>query len=299
MTKFLDQTGLKKLWDKIKTADGVNAAAIENASREIASNSASIQTNTLNISSNTDKISGILNGDKPLVTPTIASASWQIYKNDGTTPVGSPNTSINVSVELGYKVKFTGTWKWASATGRKNPNATSGSWGTTLPANGVASSSYTSGLLVATTSISQNITAPQAGLVYKDGKIHGADAGAVDTTSCSARVTFGNKIFYGVAQAGTPTDAMISGLAGNDITTTRVKQVNASATSASQMYVYAYPKSWGELKAISKDGVDAVLTAFTKTEVSHNNGSGAAAVPYYVYYTGAGALNANCTLKFE
>jgi len=65
------------------------------------------------------------------------------------------------------------------------------------------------------------------------------------------------------------------------------------------MYVFAYPKSWGNLKAISKDGVDAVLTAFNKTEVNYDNNSGAAAVAYNVYYTGAGALNANCTLKFE
>ena len=270
MTKFLDETGLKVLWKRIK-ADHT---------------------------SNSDKINGILEGDKPLVSPAIASASWQIYKNDGTTAVGSPSTSTNISVENGFKVKFTGTWKWTSTTGRKNPTATSGNWGTVLPASGVASATYTSSLLSSTTIIQQNITAPQAGLVYKDGKIHQADASAVDTTSCSARVTFGNKIFYGVATAGTPTDAMISALT-SEITTSRVKQVSAGATSSAQMYVYAYPASWGDLKAISKDGVDAVLTAFSKTTVNHNNGSGAAAVAYNVYYTGNGALNSNCTLKFE
>ena len=286
MSKFLDEHGLEVLWDKIKKADALKAdkTALDTTN------------NTLNTTNNTVK--GILDGDKPLVNPVIASASWQVYKNDGTTPVGSPNTSVNISVENGYKVKFTGTWKWAQTSGRKNPTATSGNWGTTLPANNTASNAYTSGLLTATTNITQNITAPQAGLVYKDGKIHQADASALDTTSCTARVTFGNKIFYGVATAGTPTDAMISGLTG-EITTSKTKQVNANATSATQMYVYAYPASWGDLRAISKDGVDAVLTAFTKTTVNHNNGSGAAAVPYNVYYTGNGALNANCTLKFE
>lgn len=278
MTKFLDENGVKVLWGKIKTADASNAQ---------------------NISAIGEKVTGILNGDNPLVTPTIASASWQVYKNDGTTVVGYPNTVTNIFVENGFKVKFTGTWKWTAATGKKNPTAASGNWGTALPASGTASASYTSALLSATTNITQSISASQAGLVYKDGKIKAADASAVDTQSCTAKVTFGNKIFYGVAAVGKPTDAMISALTGNDITTSRVKQVSASATTSSQMYVYAYPKSWGDLTAISKDGVDAVLTAFTKTTVSHNNGSGAADVEYNVYYTGAGALNTNCTLKFE
>lgn len=267
MTKFLDEHGVETLWGKIKSRYG-------------------------------NSVDGILTGDKPLVTPVIVSPSWQIYKNDGTTAVGSPITTTNVTVENGYKVKFTGTWKWTETSGRKNPTATSGAWGTTLPANNTASATYTSGLLTATTDITQKITAPQAGLVYENGKIHQASATAVDTTSCTARASFGNKIFYGVAAAGAITDALISGLT-SEITTSKTKQVNASATSATQMYIYAYPASWGNLKAISKDGVDAVLTAFTKTTVNHDNGSGAAAISYNVYYTGNGALNSSCTLKFE
>lgn len=267
MTEFLDRKGVEALWGKIKSRYG-------------------------------NSVDGILTGDKPLVTPVIASAIWQLYKNDGTTPVGQPVKTTNITVENGYKVKFTGTWKWTETSGKKNPTATSGNWGTTLPANNTASSTYTSGLISTTTNITQNITAPQAGLVYENGKIHQASPTAVDTTSCTARASFGNKIFYGVATAGTITDALISGLT-SEITTSKTKQVNASATSASQMYVYAYPTSWGDLKAISKDGVDAVLTAFTKTTVSHDNGSGAAAISYNVYYTGNGALNSSCTLKFE
>ena len=267
MTEFLDRKGVEILWGKIKSRYG-------------------------------NSVDGILTGDKPLVTPVIASATWQLYKNDGTTPVGQPVKTTNITVENGYKVKFTGMWKWTETSGKKNPTATSGNWGTTLPANNTASSTYTSGLISTTTNITQNITAPQAGLVYENGKIHQASTTAVDTTSCTARASFGNKIFYGVATAGTITDALISGLT-SEITTSKTKQVNASATSASQMYVYAYPTTWGDLKAISKDGVDAVLTAFTKTTVSHNNGSGAAAISYNVYYTGNGALNSSCTLKFE
>lgn len=203
MSKFLDEHGLEVLWDKIKKADALKA-----------------DKTALDTTNNT--VNGILDGDKPLVNPVIASASWQVYKNDGTTPVGSPNTSVNISVENGYKVKFTGTWKWTQTSGKKNPTATSGNWGTTLPSSDTASNAYTSGLLTSTTNITQNITAPQAGLVYKNGKIHQADASALDTTSCTAKVTFGNKIFYGVATAGTPTDTMISGLT-SEITTSKTK----------------------------------------------------------------------------
>lgn len=267
MTKFLDEHGVETLWGKIKSRYG-------------------------------NSVDGILTGDKPLVTPVIVSPSWQIYKNDGTTAVGSPITTTNVTVENGYKVKFSGKWMWSEDSSKKVPTKTSGAWGTTLLGPSSTSATYTSSLLTSTTNITQSITAPQAGLVYENGKIHQASATAVDTTSCTARASFGNKIFYGVAAAGAITDALISGLT-SEITTSKTKQVNASATSAAQMYVYAYPASWGDLKAISKDGVDAVLTAFTKTTVNHDNGSGAAAISYNVYYTGNGALNSSCTLKFE
>lgn len=55
----------------------------------------------------------------------------------------------------------------------------------------------------------------------------------------------------------------------------------------------------GDLKAISKDGVESVLTAFNKTTISYTNDSGAAAVTYNVYYTAPDAVNQNCTFKFE
>lgn len=268
-TKFLDQAGLVKLWDKIKTTKADKSV-----------------------------VDGILTGDKPLVTPTWYATNWQVYKNDGTTTVGAVKTSTNVMVETGFKVKFTGAWRWTRDNAKKDPTATSGTWGTTLPTSGTPSSTYTSDMLSANKTFTQSISAPKAGLVYENGKIHQATAGALDTTSCSASVTFGYGIFYGVATAGTPTDALIKGLT-TEIVTGKTKQVTASATTSSQMYVYAYPAAWGDLKAISKDGVDAVLTAFNKTTVSHDNGSGAAAVTYNVYYTGNGALNSSCTLKFE
>lgn len=275
MNKFLDEKGLGILWNKIKSED---------------------KTISDKLSTTDNKVNGILNGDQPLVSPVI-TASWQIYKNDGTTTVGSANTNKNIVVETGYKVKFTGSYKWTATAGYKNPTATSGNFGTTLSASGTAVS-YTSNTLSATTTISQTITAPKAGLVYANGIIKQADSTNKDSKSDSATVTFGYGIFYGVATVGTITDTLISGLT-KEITTGRTKQVNANKTESNQMYVFAYPAAWGDLKAISKDGVDAVLTAFTKTTVNHDNGSGAAAVSYNVYYTGAGALNANCTLKFE
>lgn len=279
MTKFLDEAGLVKLWGKIKDADALKA-----------------DKTALDSTNNT--VNGILTGDKPLVTPTWYATNWQVYKNDGTTTVGTVKTSTNVMVETGFKVKFTGAWRWSQDSAKKNPTATSGTWGTTLPTNGTPSSTYTSDMLSANKTFTQSISAPKAGLVYENGKIHQAAAGAQDTTSCSASVTFGYGIFYGVAAAGTPTDALIKGLT-TEIVTGKTKQVTAGATTSSQMYVYAYPAAWGNLKAISKDGVDAVLTAFNKTTISHDNGSGAAAVTYNVYYTGNGALNSSCTLKFE
>jgi len=47
MTKFLDQAGLVKLWDKIKTTKADKSV-----------------------------VDGILTGDKPLVTPTWYATNW-------------------------------------------------------------------------------------------------------------------------------------------------------------------------------------------------------------------------------
>lgn len=57
MNEFLDKHGLEVLWDKIKKADALKA-----------------DKTALDTTNNTVK--GILDGDKPLVNPVIASASW-------------------------------------------------------------------------------------------------------------------------------------------------------------------------------------------------------------------------------
>lgn len=278
MAKFLDEEGLKVLWKTAKSSfyDSASGKAVRS------------------------DVDGILTGDKPLVTPVIASASWQKYKNDGTTAVGDPITTTNVTIENGYKVKFTGTWKWTADSAKKNPTNTTGTWGTTLPASGTASATYTAPTAVGENiSFSQKVTAPQAGLVYENGKIHKPASGATDATACTATATFGYAIFYGFV-AGPISLANIK-KCGSTISNSVARTVTANRTGAEmlQQYVYAYPASMGDLKAISKDGVESVLTAFNKTTISYTNDSGAAAVTYNVYYTAPDAVNQNCTFKFE
>lgn len=274
MAKFLDEEGLKVLWKTAKSS--FYDAASGKTTRS--------------------DVDGILTGDKPLVTPTIASASWQTYKNDGTTTVGNPLTNTSITLETGYKVKLTATWKWTADSTKKDPTAAKGTWGTTLPASGTASAAYTSTVTGTNLTVTQSITAPQAGLVYENGKIHKASSSAVDTTSCSATCTFAPAIYYGNVTAVNIANvkACTKVLSGS-----KSRTVNAAPDSAKNIFIYAYPASLGDLKAVSKDGVEAVLSAFNKTTVSYTNDSGAAAVTYNVYYTAPGAVNASCTFKFE
>lgn len=277
MAKFLDEEGLKVLWKTAKSSfyDSASGKAVRS------------------------DVDGILTGDKPLVTPVIASASWQKYKNDGTTAVGDPITTTNVTIENGYKVKFTGTWKWTADSAKKNPITTSGTWGTTLPASGTASATYTAPRAVGEyITFKQYVNAPQKGLVYENGKIHKPASGATDSASCTATATFGYAIFYGFV--GSVSLANIK-KCGSTISNSVARTVTANRTRPEklQIYVYAYPASMGDLKAISKDGVESVLTAFNKTTISYTNDSGAAAVTYNVYYTAPDAVNQNCTFKFE
>lgn len=272
MAKFLDEEGLKVLWKTAKSS--FYDAASGKTTRS--------------------DVDGILTGDKPLVTPVIASASWQTYKNDGTTAVGSPITTASTVLETGYKVKLTATWKWTADSTKKNPTAAKGTWGTTLPASGTASAAYTSAITGSNLTATQSITAPQAGLVYENGKIHKASSSAVDTTSCSASCTFAPAIYY-----GNVTDIRYFKSCAKVLSGSKSRTVNAGPDSTKNIFIYAYPASLGDLKAISKDGVEAVLSAFTKTTVSYTNDSGADAVTYNVYYTAPGAVNASCTFKFE
>ena len=73
----------------------------------------------------------IWDGNPELVSPVI-SGTWSLYNNNEELIGQNPSFPL----EFGYKVKYSGTWKWESSSNKKNPERTEGNWGTTLPSSG-------------------------------------------------------------------------------------------------------------------------------------------------------------------
>lgn len=248
-----------------------------------------------------DDVDGILKGDKELVTPVITNPQWSIFKNDGTDTKEIKETS-NITLLKGYKAQFSGSWKWTSDSSKKDPEATSGIWGTTLPESGVASDSFTGTQVSANTTYTQTITAAKKGLMVSGSKV--VPASGTDSKSCSASVSFVDRIFYGIIDSSDPTGAdvtntKIQALKTYKDQTSKAATIDCSALSATQRLVYAYPASYGVLTVIKKDGVDSVISAFSTKTVSIDTGTGAPAISYQVYYSGAGAVSSKSSFSFS
>lgn len=223
----------------------------------------------------------IMQGNPTLVSPVI-TISWTYYKYDGTTsatPEKNDGTASAPKIEVGYKAKYTGTFKWTAASGKKNPTSTSGTFGTTLPASGVASASKTA-TVSASTTLSQKLVAPKQGLIVSNNAVTAPTGN--DEASASVAITFLYKRYIGVTTASSITESVIKGLASSELTSSKSKTITGVTASGTQYYVIAYPTALGALSSIIQDGATPVLSAFTRTTVSVTNAAGYTQ-DYYVY----------------
>ena len=239
---------------------------------------------------NTAKIQSIWEGNPALVTPTI-SGTWTITNQNNTQITTS--TNANITYEKGYKAKFEGTWKWVSASRKKNPSRTDGTWGTTLPTSNTNSTKQTSSNITSTTTFTQNIYAPKLGLMVSGSNV--TPASGEDKTTVSASVTFKDRLYYGVVSSSTPTESDIKTLT-NELVSSRAKTI--SNITADQYYCYAYPQSLGTLTKITQDGATPVLGAFTQKTLTITNAAGLS-VALYVYVSNNPGAFTNNELKFE
>lgn len=228
----------------------------------------------------------IMQGNPAVVTPVI-TISWTYYKNADTsnatavTPEKNVGTAASPQIEIGYRAKYTATWKWTTESGKKNPTATSGTFGTTLPSSGVASASKTT-TVTATTTISQTVTAPKQGLVVSNNAV--VAPSGTDSVSASHKITFLYKRYWGVTTATTITESIIKDLKDSELTSSKSKTITGVTAQKGEYYVIAYPTALGELSGIIQNGATPVLDAFTRTTVSVTNAAGYAQ-NYYVYRT--------------
>lgn len=241
-----------------------------------------------------NKFDGIFAGNLPLVTPSITGA-WSFFDNAGSPATISPTPDANNPViEKGYKAKFTGTYKWTSQEGYKNPTQVQdGSNWSDLPENDVNSQEYESALLSTNTTVKIGIQAAKTGLMVVGSDV--APASGFDTKTAQRVLTFRNRLYYGVVSSDNPGEEEIKSLS-SELVTSKSKTVTGVTLSATEYYVFAYPSEMGDLSGVTQD--DAYPASFTKKLQTITNAAGFS-VPLNVYVsTNPGAFK-NAKLYFR
>ena len=268
------------------------------------------------------RLDSIWEGDKQIAGIQISTGSWQVFKNDGSTTYTlanikhQSNSITNLKVEYGFKVKWSGTWKW-TVNNQKNAEECKGAWGTTLPAVNTNSSTYTSPVLGDNGSGNwsqicyETIYAAKRGLIisgYPDdyaassnGSRHLGSivpASGKDNRSCSVSWATYRLLFYGMC-----TQAEADGLNIDIMKTKTTKDITGKSwtinytSDSSHCFFMAYPAAFGNISTIKKNGVEIITSSFLKVgAVNYTNGAGYTQ-QYNVYRSGVGAAGMSITIS--
>ena len=267
------------------------------------------------------RLDSIWEGDKQIAGIQISTGSWQVFKNDGATYTlanikHQSNSITNLKVEYGFKVKWSGTWKW-TVSNQKNAEECKGAWGTILPAVNTNSSTYTSPVLSGngTGNWSQicyeTIYAAKRGLIisgYPDDYAASSNgtrhlgsivpASGKDNRSCSVSWATYRLLFYGMC-----TQAEADGLNIDVMKTKTTKDITGKSwtinytSDSSHCFFMAYPAEFGNISTIKKNGVEIITSSFLKVgAVNYTNGAGYTQ-QYNVYRSGVGAAGMSITIS--
>lgn len=239
----------------------------------------------------------IMEGDKDLISPSI-TGTFTIYDNDGN--VVKYQTGTSISIERGYHISWNGTWKWTHNDKNKDPESTSGTWGTTLQKSGVQSNILVNDItskidgVGSKTIASQIITAPKKGLMVINHSIVSPAEGN-DSKSASVSWSTYDVYYYGIVTTIPTTSDEIKNLSNkatdNNWSTVTESNKRYKMFSILNVYIdntqkfsFTYPANLGELVKITQDGAAPILDAFEKSTVDIILDSGIS-VRYYVYTT--------------
>ena len=254
----------------VMSQNAVTVALNEKASKDVATTSE----DGLMSSEDKVKFDGIFAGNLSLPNPTI-TGTWSFFNNASSPVTITPTPDANNPViEKGYKAQFVGTYSWTHAEGRKDPTQVqSGSSWEDLPATGVQSEEYDTGVVSANTTVKVGIQAAKTGLMVSNGSV--VPASGMDTATATKSVTFRDRLYYGkVTKApGSVTETDVKALT-NELVSSKGKTITGITCSGTEYYCYAYPSSLGDISTIIQDGAQPVLGAFTKSTLSITNAAG-------------------------
>lgn len=275
MTKYLDKVGLTEYTKLMK-------AHVAKSTLKIGESSGTAYDGAKG-KANADFIASVKFGNLPLVPPTI-KGKWSVTNSTGTAVTSMDSTSNSLSLENGFKAKWTGTFHYPDAGHeQKPPKSVSGNW-SKLPGANVESEAYTTPNAVTTdTTISVTLLAPKTGLMVVGSDVKPARGN--DSMSATATVRFYHRRYFGLASVSNITADVIKGLSKTDLNNSRTAKLEGISATDAQYYVIAYPKAMGELTKIVQNGATPLLNGgFEKSEVTVTNAAGASIV-YLVYRT--------------
>lgn len=242
---------------------------------------------------NAEKIEGILKGDLPLASLSI-TPSWKAYTQTGEA-LTFPSTS-NLSTIYGYKVTFTGKYKWTKDDAHKAPTAVAGGdWAAkALPKSGEFSEEITVEDITADRTFTAKVSAKKQGLVLANGIIRQADSTDLDYSSVSARVHFQYKCVAASVTEAAPSASTLTSLLTSVVVPTpskkyelrdgKSKVATGVTTDSSSYYMYAYPSVLGNLsKIVMNDATPLLDGGFNLTKVTVTDPETKKELEYNVY----------------
>ena len=225
--------------------------------------------------------------DKPLVSPVL----------NGTWSYGDAGYSTNqkhIEIERGYTATWQGTYSWNKQDGYKSPERASGIFNEELPPSGINSSQVTKSTTT-DLSLSQSLFANKVGLTVKGEKV--VNATGEDSTTDSVSVVFKDRIFHGGVSSPYPSISDITTLT-SELVSSKAKTIPGITMPKGWYYLYAYPKSLGDLSSIIQNDSIPVLTAFNKKEITYVGQAGNSIV-LNVYISGNDGAFSNVKLQFS
>lgn len=237
-----------------------------------------------------------LEEDEDLVSPTFTT-NWNIYKQNSD-EVYRTASGTNLLKEYGAVVQCVASYTLNTSSVGKQPTKTSGVFGSVLRSG----STYTSGKMAlegTSFQATQTFSAPRKGYVVEGDKVKKATGD--DTVTWRATASWAWRLYYGAVETQTIDASMLSA-DSSALSTSPSYTVNTAKTSDSKpYYIYAYPAQYGDLAKITKDGVESVLSAFTKCSnvISVTNEYGST-IDYNVYVTAnPNAIPNSASLSFS
>lgn len=240
--------------------------------------------------------------DQDLVTPSISTV-WTACKTDGTSAtnpgtVVETSSSTNFTVEKGAHVLQASQFRWIHNDDYKDPTSMEGSFGNTLSESGkvLTYTTYVQTEDGSGNTVSQTIRAPKKGLIVVNNKVKKATGS--DSATVSSKLSIAWRVYAGVIESNSVTADTVTALTSVLQTSKSYTANNIQTTDSIPYFIYAYPAEFGDLTSIKKDGVESVLTAFTKGTISITNKYGYTQTYNYYITTNPNALPQSSSLTF-